>query len=100
LEDVADTGRRPPPLRALLLGTTRIAVGDRGIPERAWPHRTARALLLERHDVIVARPLDAGTTYRLHELKPPAGYRAAADRDVTTVAGETSAVVFRNRKSG
>jgi len=100
LDDAADTGHRLPPLQAHLLGTTRIAVGDREIPESAWQRRTARALLLERHDVIVARPLDAGTTYRLHELKPPAGYRAAADKDVTTVAGEISAVVFRNRKSG
>ncbi len=46
MDDVADTGRRLSPLRAHLLGTTRIAVGDRVIPDGAWPRRTARSLLL------------------------------------------------------
>src|SRR4051794_30659730 len=33
------------PLRARLLGATRIALGDEPIPERAWSGRSARALL-------------------------------------------------------
>ncbi|MDP9366386.1 MAG: winged helix-turn-helix domain-containing protein, partial [Chloroflexota bacterium] len=36
----------PPPLRAHLLGPVRLAVGDRPIPDVAWPRRTARAVLL------------------------------------------------------
>jgi DNA-binding SARP family transcriptional activator len=36
----------PRPLRAHLLGATRIALGDQPIPERAWSGRSARALLL------------------------------------------------------
>lgn len=39
-------GSNPPPLRAHLLGEVRLAVGDRVIPEQAWPRRTARTLLL------------------------------------------------------
>ena len=37
---------RPLPLHARLLGSVRLAVGDRPIPEGAWPRRTARTLLL------------------------------------------------------
>ncbi len=36
----------PAPLRAHLLGPVRLAVGKRSIPDRAWPRRAARALLL------------------------------------------------------
>lgn len=36
----------PAPLRAHLLGPVRLAVGDRVIPDHAWPRRSARALLL------------------------------------------------------
>ena len=36
----------PAPLRAHLLGAVRLSVGDRAIPDRAWPRRNARALLL------------------------------------------------------
>ena len=54
----------------------------------------------ERNGVIVTRPLDADTTYRLHESKAPTGYRVSPDKDVTTVAGKNSGVVFQNRTSG
>lgn len=36
----------PDPLRAHLLGSVRLAVGNRVIPDHAWPRRGARALLL------------------------------------------------------
>lgn len=36
----------PVPLRAHLLGSVRLAVGNRVIPDHAWPRRGARALLL------------------------------------------------------
>ena len=41
-----------PPLRARLFGQVEIAVGDRDIPEQAWPGRLPRALLL----VLLATP--------------------------------------------
>ncbi len=36
----------PPPLRAHLLGPVRLTVGDRALPDQAWPRRSARSLLL------------------------------------------------------
>lgn len=48
--------------------------------------------------VILTRPLEPDTTYRLHEQKPPRGYRVAADKDVTTQVGVTTRVTFKNRK--
>src|SRR5687768_6398341 len=42
---MAPNPARPPPLRAHLLGTVRVAVGSRVLPE-TWPRRTARSLLL------------------------------------------------------
>src|SRR3712207_2270139 len=36
----------PPGIRAFLLGHTRIFVGDRPIPDDAWPRRSFRSLLL------------------------------------------------------
>ena len=44
MDDVASTAH--PSLRAYLLGSTRIAVNGRPVPDRAWPRRTARSLLL------------------------------------------------------
>src|SRR5918996_6235295 len=38
-------GSRIPPLRAYLLGTPRVSVGDRALTEDAWPRRGARTLL-------------------------------------------------------
>ena len=51
------------PLRAHLLGSVRLAVGDRVIPEHAWPRRNARAVLLlllvtPRHQLPRDRVLD------------------------------------------
>jgi len=37
---------QPPPLRANLLGPVRLALGERSIPDHAWPRRAARTLLL------------------------------------------------------
>ena len=37
---------QPAPLRAHLLGSVRLAVGDRLIPDHAWRRRSARALFL------------------------------------------------------
>ena len=37
---------RPPGLRAHLLGETRLILGDRPIPDNAWPRRAMRSLLL------------------------------------------------------
>jgi hypothetical protein len=53
-----------------------------------------------RNGRILTRPLDANTTYRLHEETPPVGYRAARDKDVKTVAGKDTAVTFANRRAG
>lgn len=36
----------PPPLRAHLLGSVRLALGDRPLPDRVWPRKSARRLLL------------------------------------------------------
>ncbi len=44
--DALVEGGRPAPLVAHLLGRVRLAVGDRPIPDTAWPRRTARSLLL------------------------------------------------------
>ncbi len=51
------------PLRAHVLGSVRLAVGDQVIPDHAWPRRNARALLLlllvtPRHQLPRDRVLD------------------------------------------
>ncbi|MDQ4099643.1 MAG: winged helix-turn-helix domain-containing protein [Chloroflexota bacterium] len=43
MEPVADAS--PPTIRARLLGPVQITVGDRPVPDEAWPRRSARALL-------------------------------------------------------
>ena len=66
---------RPPPLRAHLLGTVRVAVGPRVLPE-TWPRRTARSLLL----LLLATP----------------GYRLPRDRVLELLWPEASPATAAN----
>lgn len=47
---------------------------------------------------VLTPPLEPDATYVVHETTPPAGYRVAPDKEVTTVAGENSTVTFKNRR--
>ena len=65
---------QPLPLRAQLLGSVRLAVGDRPIPEGAWPRRTARSLLL----LLLATPGHRLPRDRVLDLLWPAAAPATA----------------------
>ena len=71
----ADADDRLPPIRAHLLGSVRLALGDRPIPEDAWPRRTARSLLL----LVLATPGHRLPRDRVLDLLwPDTGPEAAA----------------------